>query len=136
QIVDLEAVPRVADRPSVVRVRNAGCREGRGSARRRILGRTGPARPGSFGIVVEVWVARLIEGDEVSLGERVAAAGVELHVFAGLIRGADAERVDAVLLNVGEAGEVDLLRTRVHDGRRGADRVGIVVGLVLRELRV
>src|SRR5262245_38975204 len=102
-------MPRVVDWPAIVRVGDAGRREGRGGSRRGVFGRSGSARTAGPRVVVESRIARLVEGDEMALDERVAAAGVELHVLTGLVRGADAEGIDAVLLHVGESGEIDFL---------------------------
>src|SRR5450631_1903584 len=79
-IVHFKALSGIVDRAPVVRVRRAG---NRGRARG---GGLVVARPGFAGIAREVRIARLVEGDEVRLHQRVAAADMELDVLTGLPR--------------------------------------------------
>ncbi len=62
-------------------VRIGAARGGAGRARR---GTASAARPSLGAVAGEVRIARLIEGDEVRLHQRVATAHVKLDVFAGL----------------------------------------------------
>ena len=100
-------MPRIIDGFAVVGVWNTARRvfvdAGRGVLLRAV------ARPGLAQVVGKVGVAGLVEGDEVRLGQRVSRAQVELHVLTHLPVHATTQRVHAVLLHVGQAGEIDLL---------------------------
>src|SRR3954467_6320483 len=113
---DLEAMPRIVDWLAVIGVRNtAGYVFGRAA-----VGSFGAvARPGLAQVIGKVGVAGLVEGDEVRLRQRVAGANVELHELTNLPVYAAGQRVDTVLLHVGQAREIHTLRVGI-DHRRAA----------------